>query len=227
MRATVVATNNCWEAQAMERIPHVADARCPQWFEQLTHGGIAAIHSIGERIATPAQATFVQSRLVALLAESREPLAAQYLALRFHRLASMPVEQQAELLRGEHEQLATFEIITGYPVNDVPLWQSAAGPQLVTKYRPALVRAIRWWHQYGTAAADVRNTQSEARLRAWLSGEAAKAIHASLVIAARPESQLLRTAALDAMQLIINSGRSSAGERSAAQSATLALRVRR
>lgn len=225
MRGVMAMTANCWESSPASRMPHVADRRCPQWFEQLNNGGVAAVHAIGERISDPTSSGAMTSQLTSLLENSRELVAAQYLARRFHRIASMEPTQAQILVMTEAYMIAGFEFVTGFPVNDHPAWVMASPMQLATKLRPAFIRALRWWHRNHDLPEEARRQEGEARLRAWLTAEPAKAVHAALVIAGRPESQLLRTPARDAMELIVNNGRSTANERNAARSALIALQT--
>ena len=225
MQAVIAQTNNCIESPMMSRIPHVADQRCPGWYQQLAQGGVAAAHAIGQRIIPGTQVLASQNRFAALLTQTGETVAAQYFARRFHRVASMSEAESTSTLQSETEVLTQFELLTGYPVNDVPNWQSVPSTQLATKYRPTLIRALRWWHRVGTQSREGWAAEGEARMRAWLAAEPAKAVHAALLIAARTGNQPLRMVAIDAMLLLVDNGRTPANERRAAQYALNGLRI--
>lgn len=233
LRRIVARTDECWTYNG-ERLSHVADRRCPQWFASLLQAQDIGVRAIGERLipsdeelsGEPISVERARERRMSFLRTSRSPIAAQFLLSRVHYIATHASDElRRYMLRGERETMETFEVITGYPVVTVASWDNNDRPELEAVNRAGLIRALRWWHRVGSNPAAWQQ-ESDTRLRAWLSSARAwSVIHASDIIEARPnESTALRPVAIEALERVIARADCTANERSNAQAALTMLR---
>jgi len=162
LREIAVNTLECY-TEHEERAEHVADRRCPRWFRELEHGGVASAYAIGGLLAEPhdddahGEIAIEDSggdwdtgpRLVRLLASTNEPVAVTFL------VAFMARMERAE--RPHHELVrAVAEVlprITGNDISPVAPWEPvpwARGGEVW----PVVTRDwIGWWR---AARADPR-----------------------------------------------------------------------
>jgi hypothetical protein len=173
--------------------PH-CDASLPQ----LERGGAGIEHAIGRYLLTqrvPFDSSMIQhwSRLL-LSVESRNWLA--YVLRLLHSWIDSPPEPTANERRllelrsyaqNVEAFVALFERATGVPVDDRKPWEFASRDD-VSAFRPAVIRALRFWRQYGSRESEWP-TLSQQRIQLWLAADDARVIRAATLVMNRNETR--------------------------------------
>jgi hypothetical protein len=220
LQRTAGRATECWTARG-ERMVHLANPRCPRWFEELAAGGQAAAHALGRQLLEGARFhRDVTQQMLSVLRRTDNMVGAQYLlsamgsSLERDARAPSTAESTAnhpydDAAGREHRRRATwidvFEFMTGYPVRISAPWATTDQGQ-AREVRAAMIRALRFWELSSGDPARMRALANE-RVRRWLEGDTPRALHAAQVELQREGGD--RGVALAVLRRIEREGESS------------------